>query len=258
MYRLFLAALLLLLPLAARANDGVAGLVAGELVLGHSDAVEMAEEELYLSREQVRLRYLFRNHSDRDVTTLVMFPLPPIHMQEDYEYGFTAAHRDPADPVGFRLWINGVETPVSARAVAVTPEGRNVTALLRKWQVPLLFLTPDAASFEQLFARLEALPPVALEELRAAGAILDYPHFTANWTTRFTYYWEMTFPAGAEVALRHSYAPVPEAFIFGAMTWKTARWPARSAWTTPFAPRCWPASGRGNIPPPPPTGSTIS
>ena len=222
MPRLFLAALLLLLPLATHANDGVAGLEAGELVLGHSDAVEMAEEDLYLSRDQVRLRYLFRNHSDLDVTTLVMFPLPPIHMEEDFEYGFTPAHRDPADPVGFRLWIDGKAMPVSVKAVAVTPEGRNVTALLQKWQIPLLFLTPDEAAYDQLHAHLDALPPAAMAELRAAGAIYDDPQFVANWTTRLTYYWEMTFPAGAEVELRHAYAPVPEAFIFGAYDMENA------------------------------------
>ncbi|HHB81349.1 MAG TPA: DUF4424 domain-containing protein, partial [Aliiroseovarius sp.] len=51
-----------------------------------------------------------------------------------------------------------------------------------------------------------------------AGAVLDYPGgqgFSANWITHVTYYWSMTFPAGAAVEVRHVYAPVPEAFILG-------------------------------------------
>ena len=212
-----LAALLLPLPIAGHANDAVAGLDAGELVMRNSDAVEMAEEDLFLSLDQVRVRYLFRNRSKQPVTTLVAFPLPPIHMEMDHEYGFTARHRDPADSVDFRLWIDGRPVPVNSRARAETPEGREVTALLQKWQIPLIFLTPDAASYDRLMARLEALPPEAMAELRAAGAILQEPDmgFQPNWITHFSYYWQMTFPAGAAVEVRHAYVPVPEAFIFG-------------------------------------------
>ncbi len=220
MRRLFLVFLLLWPAFGARANDGVAGLVAGELVLERSDAIEMAEEDLYLSLEQVRLRYLFRNHSDSDVTTLVMFPLPPIDMGQETDYGFTQAHRDPDDPVGFRLWIDGQPAPVSSRARAFSPEGRDVTALLEKWQVPLIFLTPDEAAWRRLQDRLEGLPPAALDELAAAGAIgrEDWmaDGFYPLWTTHFAYYWKMAFPAGRDVEVRHEYVPVPEAFILSA------------------------------------------
>ncbi len=220
MRRLFLAFLLLWPALATRANDGVAGLEAGELVLLQSDDIEMAEEDLYLSRDQIRLRYLFRNHAGRDVTTMVMFPLPPIDMGAEYDYGFTPAHRDPDDPVGFRLWIDGRPVPVSSRARAITPDGRDVTALLEKWRIPLIFLTPDEASWRKLQDRIESLPARARNELIAAGALRDEPWvadgFWPAWTTRFAYYWQMTFPAGGEVEVRHEYAPVPEAFFLSA------------------------------------------
>ena len=209
---------LMLLPTGATANDAVAGLAAGELVLGRSDAVEMAEEELYLSRDQVRVRYLFRNHSTAPVETLVAFPLPPVHMEQDYGYGFGPAHRDPGDPVNFRAWINGDAVPVALEVKAVTPEGRDVTGLLERWQIPPVFLAPDQDGWARLWGRLDSLPASAREALSRAGAMLEgpgEPGFTPNWIAHFTYYWRVTFPAGGEVEIRHEYAPVPEAFIFG-------------------------------------------
>ena len=209
---------LMLLPARATANDAVAGLAAGELVLGRSDAVEMAEEELYLSRDEVRVRYVFRNHSGAPVETLVAFPLPPIHMEQEYEYGFGPAHRDPGDPVNFRAWVNGNAVPVALDVNAVTPEGRDVTALLERWQIPPVFLAPDEAAWERLWSHLDSLPQAARVQLGAAGAILDPDEetgFTPNWIVQYRYYWRMRFPPGAGVEVRHSYTPVPEAFVFG-------------------------------------------
>ncbi len=208
----------LLLPQILRANDGVAGLEAGELVMQRSAQVEMAEEELYLGLDEIRLRYVFRNHSDAPVETLVAFPLPPIRMEEGYEYGFRAAHRDPLDPVNFRLWVDGAERPVSLEARVVTPEGRDVTALLEKWRIPPLFLTPDEAAWDRLRDHLDSLPQAALAELAAAGAILapsEGAGFIPDWIVHYRYYWRMTFPPGADVEVRHRYAPVPETFVFG-------------------------------------------
>lgn len=200
-----------------RANDAVAGLEAGELVMRQSDQIEMAEEELYLSRAQIRVRYLFRNHSDQPVKTLVAFPLPPIHMEQDFEYGFSPANSNPRDPVNFRLWVDGAPMAVEVAMRALTPEGHDVTKLLQKLEIPLLFLTPDAASYDRLWARLDALPPEAMAQLSAAGAVLWEPGdgFVANWITHVSYYWEMTFPANGTLEVRHAYTPVPEAFIFG-------------------------------------------
>src|ERR1700760_2442909 len=62
----------------ARANDGAAGLAAGELAFKHLDGVRMESEDLFISQEAVRVRYAFRNTTDHDIETVVAFPLPPI------------------------------------------------------------------------------------------------------------------------------------------------------------------------------------
>ena len=53
------------------ANDSTAELGAGGLVYVTTDVVEMRSEDLFISMEEVRVRYEFVNTSDHDVTTLV-------------------------------------------------------------------------------------------------------------------------------------------------------------------------------------------
>ncbi len=203
----------------AQANDSVAGLEAGELVMMISDAVAMVEEDLYLSPSEVRVRYLFRNESAAPVTTLVAFPLPLIHNQQESSYGFSEVHTDPIDVVNFRLWVDGVARPVSIDARAIGETGRDVTDVLEKWHLPINFITSDWEAYERLRKHTEALPPEALDELRAAGALSSerwaMDGFYPTWSAQIKYYWELTFPPGVPVEVRHSYNPVPSAFVFG-------------------------------------------
>lgn len=215
-----LCALFLIAALPARANDGVAGLEAGELVFLTSDRIEMAEEDLYLSPDEIRVRYLFRNTTRQEVTTLVAFPLPPIVQSPDYGYGFGPAHADPANPLAFRLWIDGRELPVAVHVRASSQYGLDVTRILQKWQIPLLLLYAGEGDFERMQARLNGLPAPVIEELAALGAIsvenYDGRFIMPTWTTHVSYLWPMTIPAGGAVEVRHVYAPVPDAFIFSA------------------------------------------
>ena len=59
----------------ALANDSTASLDAGGLNLTFNPDIRMESEDLYLSRDEVRVVYRFRNESDH-VATLVAFPLP--------------------------------------------------------------------------------------------------------------------------------------------------------------------------------------
>ena len=62
----------------AIANDSTAELAAGGLVLTRTDAIVMKSEDLYISADEVRVRYVFLNTSGKDVTTRVAFPMPDI------------------------------------------------------------------------------------------------------------------------------------------------------------------------------------
>ena len=56
---------------AAIANDTTASTGAGGLVLERTDAIDMISEDLFISVDEIRIRYVFRNRTPSDVETIV-------------------------------------------------------------------------------------------------------------------------------------------------------------------------------------------
>ena len=93
----------------------------------------MESQDLYLSREEVRVVYRFRNRSDRDIATLVAFPLPSMIIGEEGNYDFYG--RDPVNVMSFQLTVDGktVEPEIEVKA---TRFGVDVTDVLQRYDIP--------------------------------------------------------------------------------------------------------------------------
>jgi hypothetical protein len=191
----------------ASANDTTAEMGTGGLVLARSDAVSMVKEVLSISMERITVDYVFKNVTDRNVETIVAFPMPDIRFSPD---GMIAIPKTEADNfLGFTVTVDGaaVEPQLEQRAFA---SGIDITQTLKERGIPLQPMNEAGA------AVLDGLDDAAREELAAIGAILlmesdvgEGPQTIAEplWTLRSTYHWRMTFPAGKEIAVAHSYAP---------------------------------------------------
>ena len=182
---------------AALANDGSFELAAGGLVLTQNHSVEMVSEDLYVSTREVHVRYVFRNRTGRDVSTIVGFPLPDRTLPE-----FDADATE---------WPTGFSTRVDGRPVALQVERRAMVgdvdhaALLTGLGVPLV---EGGGGVE---AALAALAPADRERLVALG-VARRPELVPDavmpaWTVRETWYWQQLFPAGRDVVVEHSYRP---------------------------------------------------
>jgi hypothetical protein len=212
-----LAAVLCTVPgLPVLANDSTASLETGDLVLIPNDDIRLADEDLYISRDEVRVRYVFENTSGHDVTTPVAFPLPAVEFGYDANYSVEAA--DPVNFVNFRLWVDGRPAAFQVDARATNADGQDITDLLARHGIPITTFTAGIPGFERLRARLDALPSDVMRELRAAGAIhaADWGDgFFEAWTAHVAFYWMQTFPASGRVTIEHRYAPVPSQTFFG-------------------------------------------
>ncbi len=189
---------------AAGANDTVAETAAGGLVLKQSDQIDMVSEDLYVSAEQVRVRYVFRNRAPQDVTVTVAFPMP----DRDYE---ELRYSDTAWPADFATRVDGraVEMRVERRAMG---GGADRTDLLSGLGVPIVADNIYAAVAEAV----ERLTPVQQQRLIDAGVIeaVEYDSgegprvgFEPIWTLSETWYWQQIFPAGRDLVVEHSYTP---------------------------------------------------
>ncbi|MFN4155661.1 MAG: DUF4424 family protein [Paracoccaceae bacterium] len=229
---LLAAALVLCSAPVARSNDGFGGLSATGLTFGTTDAIAMEEEDLFLSREQVRVDYVFRNLTDRDVTGEVIFPLPPIALSYvmNSEYNLPDNPSQP-DLVNFRAVVEGVEVPVRIDRIAVleplweegrpasqrydTP-GQDVTALLAGHGMPLV---PDADAVQDALMRsdaptLQAMVADGLLETFRHGPELTGEDVMPLWSVILRYHWTQTFPAGQQLRVSHSYDNRPPGGIF--------------------------------------------
>jgi len=196
---------------AARANDTEAVLGAGGLTFARSTALRMESEDLRLSRREVRVAYRFRNVSDHPVTTRIAFPLPDVDVGDVSEtpHHFYLAGRD-GDIVDFHLTVDGKPTPAALDARAVNRQGKDVTALLRRFHIPLI----GVRSEDEVERALNALTPAQVRVLAAAGAVYadewrtpgDVKH--PGWKVKAAYHWVQTFPAHGVVGVEHRYAPV--------------------------------------------------
>ena len=194
---------------AALANDTTAELATGGLIFVTTDEVEMRSEKLFISTEQVRVTYEFFNKSDKDVTTLVAFPLPEIRIatQDD---NVAVPSEEPNNVFGFKTTVDGV--PVKAEVEQrVTAMGVDRTQYLRTLGIPL---DPHLPATDQA---LDKLPQDKWPELVALGLaeIAEYDdtgkgmqqHLEARWGLATTYYWKQTFPAKKQIVIHHQYVP---------------------------------------------------
>jgi hypothetical protein len=193
---ILLAAFALAAPAAA--NDSTAGHDAGGLVLTRSADIDMVSEDLFVSAAQVRVRYVFRNRSARDIRTTVAFPMP--------DRDLTEAHfSDVAYPEDFRTTVDGKPVAMAVERKALLG-GEDRTAALAGFG-----LRPESEG-----EALDALGEAQRQRLLEIGvaAIDEYDsgkgwekHLVPAWTVKETWHWQQVFPAGRDLVVEHEYTP---------------------------------------------------
>lgn len=188
----------------AAANDTVASMGAGGLVFQRTDGIEMRSEDLYVSAREIRVRYRFFNRTDRDIATLVAFPMPDLPGGIEGDVAIENPLRMP-----FTTTVNGrrVATNIEQKAVF---NGVDQSGLVRGLGLPL---SPRG---EATIQALATLPQPQIDMLIEMGLIEDRSwteagvrrlEFMPLWTLKTTHYWIQVFPAGRELDVRHQYTP---------------------------------------------------
>lgn len=198
------AGLVLAAPLAA--NDSVAETSAGGLVLTRSAEIDMVSEDLFVSADEVRVRYVFRNRGPQDVRATVAFPMP----EQDLSL---LVEGDVAYPRDFDTRVNGKPVAMRIERKAMLG-GRDHSALLTSLRVPIAD-DPDP-SLAVIPEGLDALGPADQDRLVRMGlaTVEQYDrgtgiqrHLAPMWTVRQSWYWEQVFPAGRDLVVEHRYRP---------------------------------------------------
>lgn len=208
-----IAVLAALLASPARADDTLASLDAGGLVLTKTDKIALVSEDLYLSIKAVKISYRFRNLTNADYEALVAFPMPDISGQGP------AGITDIPDPTSdnflkFTTKVDGkpVDSQVEQR-VFLLEEGKpdvEITDRLKALKLPLL---PTVEATEKA---INALSEVDRKALVDAGIVYKDSYnddkgerqvYYPSWTLRSKFWRKQVFPAGKDVIVQQDYVP---------------------------------------------------
>lgn len=207
MLKRLLVATLLASPGLAQANDTLAELKTGGLAFVQSEHVSMAEEQLFISSEEIRVDYVFANESDQDVTSIVAFPMPDI---VGSPFGMYAINDMEADNfLDFSVTQDGkpIQPTLQQRIIAT---GIDMTDEVTSRGVPLL---PYSTTTSEALAKL---PDDVKADWISRGLIFAdryddgegmTEHLMPLWTLKSVYWWKTTFPAKSEIRVQHRYKP---------------------------------------------------
>lgn len=90
----------------ANANDAVATLDAGGIVIGKTADIVMEKEDLFVSEEKIRVAYIFRNTSKKSIETRVAFPVPEFPEEPEGDLGIDTHSNN---PMGFSVTVDGAK-----------------------------------------------------------------------------------------------------------------------------------------------------
>jgi len=200
-------ALALLAASPALANDTSAELGAGGLVYARSDVVSIASETLFLSMDKVSVDYVFHNHADHDVETVVAFPMPDIELGPDANIAIPQLDDN---FLGFSVVADGqaIRPQLQQRAYAA---GVDVTDVLEAAGLPV-----SPLAYYNGDMKLAELPQETLADMVSRGIFMADTDAASGryvdpiepaWTLKSAYWWRMTFPANADLAVHHDYTP---------------------------------------------------
>ena len=183
------------------ANDTTAVIAAGGLQFTKTDELQMESEDLFLSREGIRVKYRFRNLTDHDVNVTVAFPMPKLDIRGLYvgNHDFHPSGRE-GDIFDFHARVNGKDIQATLDAHAFDTNGVEVTDKLHRLGMPITDLDKD----HDLFDISNKLYNESDKRLWSEELFLgDYP----NWDVVASYYWQQNFPAHTTTTIEHFYKP---------------------------------------------------
>lgn len=201
------------------ANDSSAAIGLGGLELTQNAAISMDSEDLFLSRKLVKVKYLFTNSSDKDVETLVSFPLPPL---PNSLAGYIESNSvtDWRTQLEFRTLVDGMPAALDYHEVVILagkPDAKGAEARLKALGWPVKYWE----DYEFVEKYLDRLTVAEKDALVAEGLLrreADSDFYAPNWQIQAHVTRRQLFPAGKTITVEHSYKPIAGGSVAGMLT----------------------------------------
>ena len=187
---------------SALANDSTAELSVGGLVFTHSTEISVESEELTITPDEVHVRYVFLNQTQKPATVTVAFPLPDIDLSDADNYAIPTD--DPVNFVAFETKVDGKPISFKMNQRAFLGD-KDISASIKAAGLPLLPIGTQGD-------RIAGLPKEARDRLIGEGLLIPagtdakgQQLHAGSWTVKTTVVRQQTFPPGKPVVVEHRY-----------------------------------------------------
>jgi len=207
-----LTAALLALAVPALANDSEAAIHLGGIELVANKSISIDSEDLYISQDEIRVKYRYTNHSAKDLELTISFPLPPVKAKDAEQYELEGT--PDFTQLKFHTTVDG--KPVKLQMVKRAElKGKDITARLQQLGWPLDWINGngDQPRFVGKLTPAQKAAHVAEGLLRKTESGQYFPTWdVATHVTR-----KQVFPAGKAVIVTHRYAPMTGGSVAGSL-----------------------------------------
>jgi hypothetical protein len=176
------------------ANDSAGEIVMGGIRFTKEENISIEREDLSISLDRIDVSYCFRNDTDKNITTILAFPIP------EYNFEFDRSAPSFSD---FSVEVNGSLVKYQ-KDIKAFFKGKDFTSFLNSLNISFInFDGFDNETDAKLF--IKKLKPKDYESLTSIG-LLSSNGFP-EWTVSVKYYWQQTFPSHSITTIKHSYTP---------------------------------------------------
>ena len=197
---------------SAIANDSTGYVGTGGIQYLKNKNIAMQSEELFISKEKIKVDYHFKNLSQRDITETVLFPLPKVQNYIEYDYADVKGLID-----SFRVTVNGKALKPKTHVRAFLPSNEDQYINDGDFQADVTTTLLDCGLTEQELMQpwqQEDTHPQTQQKIRACKnpkiqqllAIQDED--VIRWQSQVIYSWQQTFKANTITQVSHQYQPL--------------------------------------------------
>lgn len=209
-----LGACLLVSTFCASANDTIGRVGIGGITFEKSDQIRMVKEHLEISTSKVKVLYRFKNESNADIHTTVLFPTPGLSFVHPEVPSYKSV-------TTFSVTVDGkpVTTKVHRQA---TYKGNDITDKLRKigFNDEQIFKTFGGYDYEPV--NQELTWRFSEEQKNSLVSQFGKDFFgkfgEPRWKVDETFYWDQEFPSAREIEVTHEYSPFVGTESLGKLT----------------------------------------
>lgn len=193
--------------------EGVNEVAAGGIQFIKNPAIKILNEELTITPQEIKVNYLFKNTSDKAITTTIYFLLPHPEWRsmgsETWDEEISNIEKINEQPFrDFSVEVDGKLVNSKIKSRAVLDDGIDITETLIKAHIPL---NPDLVA-DEVYAEYESLGETYYAELKKWNdkakqlGLLD-AQGKPKWKKQILFSWEQTFPANKTIAVSQRYSP---------------------------------------------------